>query len=568
MNYLSRHILLLGAVSALAAPVAARVWDNTTTDGTVTVGPGGDYTTLSACATAFNATAGGINANWVISVLAAGSPYSEPSCNFANQIAAGKTVTLKPASSATVQINFSEAATQTINGGLIIGASNVSSGDSVVTTTGFLIDGSNNGSKSRDLTLTYGGSVAGHVINVWGASSNGVIKNVNITNAYAGTTQVDGIRLNARQATNASAAAGPNEPNNWTIQDCVVTATSGTQTDGIGCSVNGTLSTGYVIQGFTIKNTTVTATYRAIRLNHNANTTIDGNTLRIAGGSPNNISKAIYHDSTSPGGVNGVGGWTMTISNNKIDQLEYTQTPLADVGIRAMDLSNSPTATPGSYVVYNNMISGFNFTGVTANPPGMNYIGIISGANGGTHYFNHNSFNMPNFTDIGTTTAGTQVNRIGGIIVTQGGATMVAKNNIIRMFQDNGIGILKGSSPTITADGNDIFVNAAGTNQRIGRVNAIEYPTFANWQTAGYDANGHNVDPVSTSGSHWASDTASDLHFVPGNLPPLFMNGVTGVTPAVTLDIDGQARQVPPIAGADEVINNGSSAAQDWSMFQ
>ena len=68
-------------------------------------------------------------------------------------VASGKTVTLKPESGATVTINFSQGASQAINGGLIIGAYSAADANSLTSTTGFILDGSNNGTSSRDLTL-------------------------------------------------------------------------------------------------------------------------------------------------------------------------------------------------------------------------------------------------------------------------------------------------------------------------------------------------------------------------------------------------------------------------------
>jgi hypothetical protein len=135
------------------------------------------------------------------------------------------------------------------------------------------------------------------------------------------------------------------------------------------------------------------------------------------------------------------------------------------------------------------------------------------------------------------------------------------------MFQDNGLCIMRGSSALVSFNGNDLFVNSAGTNQRIGRVNGTEYPTFANWQVPGYDANGHNVDPadsIATGGAAWASASATDLHLVPTSNIPANLVGITGLP--VATDIDGQTRSVSaPIAGADEVL--GSASVQDWQLL-
>src|SRR4051794_12845129 len=114
----AKLIITSFALAALASSAAATPWNNGATDGVVNIPA--DYATLQACASAFSAVGGGINANWTIQV--ANGTYPETAtCYFGNTIAPGKTVTLKPAGGATVTFNFTGAdnGTNTINGGLV-----------------------------------------------------------------------------------------------------------------------------------------------------------------------------------------------------------------------------------------------------------------------------------------------------------------------------------------------------------------------------------------------------------------------------------------------------------------
>lgn len=89
------------------------------------------------------------------------------------------------------------------------------------------------------------------------------------------------------------------------------------------------------------------------------------------------------------------------------------------------------------------------------------------------------------------------------------------------------------------------------------------YTTFADWQTGGFDANGQNVDPGSTTGGIWASGPLpkqnGDLHFT--GIPTTLANTtVLATLAACNTDMDGDTRTAGACKpGADEPTAGSSS---------
>jgi hypothetical protein len=591
-------LILVIALLSFYSFANARVWDNSTSDGSVTVGPTSPegYTTLKQCADAFNAVSGGVNANWEINIQESGSPYIETvSVCFANTITSGRVVTLKPESGGTsVTLSFSQSGSQIINGGLILGATDPNDANSVVAMNGFVIDGSNNGTSSRNLTLMNAsqGVYRTHPVIVWGGSSGGVIKNCIIINnctydAYADNDPfVACILLSGRQTVSGEAIY---EPNDWTIHNCALTAMNGAMGSGIDCNrtLAGTNLSGSSISNLAITSNTITASQCGIHLAHNNAATVTSNRIRMneqiprytvgtsnPGTKTPSIVRAIFHDSAPGVNISGASNtWTMTISENVIDQVIYAGA-VDETGIRVIDLSNAPTNGTPKYNVFNNMVSGVSLTGAVSGVR-MVCATFYSEANGCTLNIYHNSFNMPNAgvfsTADGTLSWSREYNRVGGVVLTQNGPIANVKNNIIRMVQDTGRAIYKGGTDAAArcnSNGNVVWINSSGTSQRVGRLDTTEYTSWAEWQGTGKDANGHNVDPAATSGSRWTSATATDLHFVPADITPVGVDGIAGLYPNVPTDIDGQARSsFHPTAGADEVISPWNSAV-GWTKYE
>lgn len=530
---------LLGVASLHATP-----WNNGTVDSTVNIPS--DYATLGACGAAFTGVAGGINANWTISITT--GTYTEPATAFfANTIAAGKTVTLKPAPGATVAFNFTQTVGNTnIQGGLVIGArSDVL--DDVAATNGFIIDGSNNGTTTRDMTLTntLQSAFAANVIRVWGASLNGIIKNVVVTSNcnIAGANQ--GIALTSRH----TATPADLFPSGWTIQNCIIDCHLGAGSNAIACDTNGTMTAGITpVNNTTIVGNTLTGAQRCISLRLNANTTITDNIFKVLQTVPATNSFGISHLS-----VNSTNGVLITIARNNFNQLNNVVCVTGGSGITAMDLSSGNFAT--NYLIYDNMICGYSLqTGAAAD---LLYRGIYTGSSilaAGSFKVYNNSIYMPSFAGINCNTL---VN-VAAIAMNNGtSATLDVRNNLIYMAQggptNGGIAIAKATAagPFTACDYNAFTI--LGTNSFFGRQNGTNYPSLSTWQASANtpDLNGQVFDPTASAGSAWAS--ATDLHFVPVTAAPGGLNPGTTVS-LVTTDIDGLTRDTTnPMRGADEL---------------
>lgn len=552
--YLLRSITV-GALLLVSQLSLATVWNNGTTDDIVYVGPnvgtGDDYVSLSACATAFSGVAGGINANWVIKVRAAGSPYAESaSATFGNTIAGGKTVTLRPDDSATVVVNFtlSSANGSGFNSGIIIGDNQIATAGSGVATNGFIIDGSNNGSSSQNMTITMSGSIASTTMNVieaFGASTGGTVKNCILTNNASVASQNHGcVMLRVRYP-----GSGALIPDNWTIQSNTINGGTATQARGISCTLSGTAVSGNAISGLTVTNNTISARHGGVWMNQNASATITGNTFQIGPQATQNTPTAIQH-----AGANGVNGWTILISGNTINKMQYTATTVAGAGPTVMDLSGVPGSGNGTYNVYNNIISGFDYSTATSNDWFMR--GISTGSVGANLNAYNNSINMVGSSNVSGATAG-RVFAIGATVNNTG--TINVKNNIIRTDQTNLAGVFKpNATGTIAVNYNDISLN--GTTEKYGTINSVNYTVFGpsgtagTWQNAGYDLNGQTTDPTATTGSAWAS--ATDLHFLPTTTKPAQLQSAPQVA-SITTDIDGETRNAGDSTkyypGADEI---------------
>ena len=140
---------------------------------------------------------------------------------------------------------------------------------------------------------------------------------------------------------------------------------------------------------------------------------------------------------------------------------------------------------------------------------------------------------MPNKSGLsGLTTAGAIVFSAAGW-----SGTATTKNNIIRIAQPGGFGILKynNAGGTVVSNYNNIVALGGASTGRLG---STVYPTLTDWQGAGYDVNGQNVDPTATTPGAWVS--ATDLHFTGGYADQL--GSVPRITGVVDNDIDGDSR--------------------------
>ncbi len=512
--------------------------------GISTVGSGGDYASLAAAAADFNGYPGGCTGNWTLLIL---NSLTESSNVAFGNATNGYTVTIKPNTDVTATISFTDATDRTISGSLIIGATNVNNWASIVSTHNFVIDGSNAGTNSRNLTLeNVNGDLANaRVVRIVGNSDNVTIKNCIIKNRSVNSGPTFGVDFTSRND-------GSNNyiPDNGTLDNCAIESKNSASAIGVQSGSSGTITSGNAQTGMTIKNCTITAQERGISLTQTSSATICDNTIKINQTSTGKNCFGFMHWSS-----NGAEGWTMNIYNNKFTQLQSPNSS-ANNGLTAIDVTGAPlSGTAPTYNIYNNMICGFNFTGASDNINQI-YRGIRCGSKNCNVNIYYNSLYMPHFSKV----SGASVSYVFGIGVTPTdfSGTANIKNNIVYLTQNGGCCIYKGNTTGLVSDYNDLY--RTGANVHTGYYNGTNRTTLEDWKTAtSGDANSYTVDPTIAHSPYtgkWVNPTGAkaepDLHFdaPPGPVP----GWATGTAISeITKDIDGDARGlINPMKGCDD----------------
>lgn len=506
--------LLLCSSTLLAATFPGT--DTAGADATVTInaGGGGDYTSLAAAATAFNAMTTGMQRNWTIEIA---SDLTEAANISIANTTNGNTLTIKPAASTAPTVTFTQLADNAgPSGHLVIGSPLASF--SPVVMSNVIIDGSNNGTTSRDLTLINSAATSfpnPRIIRFVGATTDCAVKNCIITNRSTSGQSGFGVDWTQRDGS---------VPNNNLTENNLITATTGSALQGIGFNTSGAALSGS-ITGSVIRDNDITARTRGIFLNRNAGCLIEGNIIRVNQPNAGTHSQGINFAST--GGAN---NWTMTIRNNEFLQLATGTNSAGTVGVTAILLDGAGTGSEN--LVYNNIITGFSRTGTAADDVVR---AISQGAVAPNLTVEHNSIYMPNTNSTGVTAG--RVTAIGTTAATFSG-TLTARNNII-LWEDNvGFPIFKANAGgSIVAAGNNV-VSTAGAN--VGSVNATNYADLTAWQGAGYDltaTGGQSVNPTTTSPGAWINK-ASNLRFAGGAASPM----IPVASSTILTDIDGNVR--------------------------
>lgn len=551
-------------IAVLTVPVCwAGTFSANGGQGVSTVGPAptDDYPSLSAAANDFSGRAGGCTGDWTLLI-------NTPTLVEPNNIAFGNAtngyhVTVKPAAGVTAQVQFTTTtANPAWSGNWLIGTAIAAPQDSMTTTSNFTIDGSNNGTSSRNLTVTNAvTSVETQLIRVVGGCTNTTIRNVILNSRGTGLNLP--IEFTARRT-----AAGLNYiASGCHVENCDITVLSGSNgQDILFRSVSsGTLATGIGFDNVTITSNTISGINVAVNLGLVANATVEDNTLSMTAISSSTQPNGIQHNT-----ANYTSGWTINIARNRF----VTWDNLTSSGL-GMQVYLNPTITSpatGTYNIYNNFFAGFQNTG--ACNTGL-YRAIYLFANLGavpvvTHIY-HNSFNMP---DLPTLTAANYqsyhaVGLHSGSVNCYLSGVLDIKDNIFLMEQNNGAVFYRTNqgnttSATVTCDYNTFYLGAAGAKMAcyINGTAAANYAALADWQAAGFDTHSLIVDPrvppVPGMGK-WVS--SNNLHFdAPASA--LFR----GVDVGVTTDIDNDTRTAP-LKGADEVPLTSVTAATDWTSY-
>ncbi|MBX3728115.1 MAG: hypothetical protein KF858_02935 [Candidatus Sumerlaeia bacterium] len=506
--------------SSLATGTWAATFPATDTAGAdavavVDAGGGGDYLTLAAAAADFNAMAGGMARNWTIEIA---SDLTETANVGIANATNGFTLTIKPAASTTPLIDFTQLTDNAgPSGSLVIGS--LLSGWTLSTMSGVVLDGSNNGTNSRDLTVRNASAAVPFPspIHIVGAT-NTTVKNLVVVNRSTHTTNAGyGIRWTNRDN---------NFPNNGLTENNHITSTAGTQGQGIGYTTSGTPTFGQNTTGSVIRGNDVTARTRGIFLGRNGGTTtIEGNTVRVNQTTSGFLSSGLNHNSAG-----GATTFTTIVRNNEFLQLATANTSAGNFGI--VGIFCEAAGASASYQVYNNVLTGFAATG-TAGDYSVHGIRLLNANAAGNMLAEHNSIYMGSVNANGTTAG----NLFGiGVRNNLTSGTVTIRNNIVLWEKTAGSAIFTNDTGgTFASVGNNIV-----SSGNVAVRGATTYANLGDWQGAGFDltaTGGQSVNPTTTSPGAWVSKTAN-LRFAGGAAVP--MAPVASST--ILTDIDGQVR--------------------------
>ncbi|MDP1676762.1 MAG: T9SS type A sorting domain-containing protein [Bacteroidota bacterium] len=502
-------------------------------NGTFTVGSGGTYDSLGAAIAALNA--GGVDG--AVTMLLLNGTH-----NVGSNISLGctgtsvtNTITFKPDAGATVTVNFLDgSSTASIDGHFVIGSPNALS-TNLVSTNYVTIDGSNNGTSSKDLTIN--GPVTTlqrSVIRIFGNSDNITIKNciININTTSASSNAPINITNFFSTPTNFN-------PDNIAIQNNTLNGTTGTASVGIHSANSGAPTVGAT--NLIISGNIISGNLRGCFISYTNDANIYGNTITVAStGATTNLTAygITVQTNFSTAGV-------FNIYNNKLTSLT-TNCTIAGASNGVIGIDNQTTASH-PVNIYNNFIGGFGFTG---SPNNARVYGIRVTSTSICNVY-HNTIYIPELTDMATS------NNIAGIafataatteLTPSASANTTIKNNIIKIDETTmkvwGIRRVGMAAATFVSNYNDVFINASNTSGNYGFYNATDRQTMQDWRDSSLqDANSKNVDVTLTS--------ASDLHLAGGSNGDVNLIGVTGL--GIGADIDGDTRSGTfPYMGADE----------------
>ncbi len=482
-------VLLLSVIVALA--FAPGAWAQLT--GTKTIGGlSPDYATIRA---AFEAlTAQGTAAPGVTFVIRTGT-YTEDSLLIRTSTSsASAPIVIKPDAGATVTINV---------------ANGYGAAIKIDSTAYVTIDGSNNGTTSRDMTINALNTGTQHGVWVSGQSYFTTVKNCNI------------------RCNNLTAASG--------IHFLYTSVTGGNPNNSV--ADNNFIK--YVYRGIYAEGNTTTDLINDLTIRNNV---VDS--ARFAGIYIWYITRPIVYnnDVSVPNGTSTVYGIYVgsTILNarvysNKIHDLVTTSTTAATYGLYV-----AGTSTLAQNAFFNNFI--WNLL-----PPatGTGAVYGIYHSTANTTIADTIAYNTVNLT--GTTT-GNRLTYAYYRASSTGPAFL--RNNIFQNTRTDGttgiaFAIYKTSTTAVVnSDNNNLYVGTPDAQHQTGRISTTNYATLADWRAA-------NSSDAASIAENSPFVSATNLH-IQTTVPTQLESGGTPVA-AITADIDGDTRNATtPDIGADE----------------
>ena len=435
---------------------------------TYTVGASGTYTTLTSAVAAYNS--GCLNGAVVFSLTDASYSGSETFPITINGVgSATNTLTIKPASGVTAAITGSSA----------VGILKLSGADYVT------IDGSNNGTTSRNLSLSNTNSGTSSVV-VWVASASAsdgatfnTIKNLIVT-GNSSTTTFSGI-ISSSGTTVGAVADAANANNSYTNN--LITKTS----YGIGLSGVVGNESNNSISNNTIGSATTASKlgYRGIYLSQQQSVSVTGNTILGVNTTTSSTSNAsgIYVGGTMSGGV---------ISNNNISDIKQLNT--AGYGSNGIDLASGSTAT--GLTISNNLIYDVASYGYASSVgESDNGYGIVLTSGGGYKIY-YNSINLTTNQTIGVSAA---INITTGITTA---SSVDIRDNIFANNQSANTRYSIYCEAANTVFSNINYNDYFNTGTNLGYVNGTQANIAAVRTATGQDVNSVAGDPLFNSSTN------------------------------------------------------------------
>lgn len=535
----------------------------------------GDYLSLAAAAADFNSFSGGMTGNY--NLLIRSSVTEAANFSFGNATN-GKIFTIKPdvsiGSGGLVTVSFTQVAANTggyIEGHMKFGQTSVNGPlDDLVSMPNIVIDGSATGDGSQNLKFADAVTATNtfdYIVRAIGDCDNFTVKNVKFEHTGSGTSGNICLAVMARR----TLTGVDNFSTNVLVNHCDFN-TTGTGTDCrgfLGESSNTSTTSGVTMSG-QVTNNTFQAKSSAARFTAWGDLTFSTNTISI--GPTNFRPQAVLHSSAA-----GSTNYTWNVYGNKFVKLETNAAGVnSAIGIDAVD--------PGTYNIYNNFFGGYNYLGSAITGDSLWRTICVDGvAAAGNYNIYHNSFNLAGSAMSQTTKAGRYAtvcqfksNFAGNITV---------RNNVIRNAQANGCVFFRctGGTGTFNSDNNDIFLangcGMASFQQGTDAAATVNITTLSAWQAlagSGRDNASTSEDPFApASGGAWTSQ--SDLHFSGATdsafkgaaLSSIAFLGNQPSAPALTIDIDGEARDaINPTKGADQAAAGVATAAgSEWMLL-
>jgi hypothetical protein len=501
--------------------------------GSITIGASGNYTSLTGTSGLFNAI------NSVGMAGAATVTIIDPSVTETGSVALN-TISNSGCTAGTVPLVIKPAASvnATLTGSVSSGPLIKINGATDVT-----IDGSNNSSTSRNLTIVNTATTAPTAISLANPGTGAGVKNIIIKNCAITTGVATSIGYGIAVGGSTPGTSGADN-DNITIQNDSITVAP------IGIFASGTTS---VSAG---GDDSLNITGNVIDYNG----TLASIGIEVANAVNSSVSLNAITEQTSasqaPTGISLETGFvSSTVSRNNISKSLTSST--GGYGGRGITVGTG-TAT-SNLTISNNFISGVNGSNWSgfSNSSSMGIaIGMIGNSStitttaGGINIYN-NSVSMTGSMNTGSTS-----NITAALYVGSGASALDIRNNIFSNTQvatsttqkNYAIYAAGANTAFTTINNNDYDVsNSFNTSSAIVGFLSSDRTTLANWQSAS------GQDALSTSAAAIFTST-SDLHLVNTAGANWCLNGTGATIASVTTDIDAQTRSTPPDMGADEFV--------------